>query len=197
MSRLCFSFGVMALAVTLSGCGIPAEESATLADPEDVPFELASPAAETTSTTAPAENTERKQVYLVQGGRLAEVTRRVPAPVTPDGLLAELLAGPTEVEAARGIGTTLLGEDVVVVRTVGISRGIATVDLGPAFDDIPAGNRTLALGQIVWTLTELPGVGRVAFTREGTPTAVPRGDNSVTTDSVSKEDYNVVAPLPA
>ena len=185
------------VAAATAACGIPAEEQATLAQPEDVPFELLGPPPETatTSSTIPAEQRDTVQVYLAQAERLIAVPRRVPSPATPESILATLVEGPTEMEVSRGISTAILGDDVVFVRSVGVTGGIATVDLGPTFSDVP--NKILALGQIVFTLTGLPGIGRVSFTRDGAPTAVPRSNGEVTTDSVSKDDYSLVAPTPS
>jgi spore germination protein GerM len=182
------------VAVALAACGIPPEKRATLAQPEDVPFDLLGPPPDTatTSTTVPAERRDTVQVYLAQGERLVAVPRKVPAPATPEVILGVLVAGPTDVELSQGISTAILGEDVIFVRSVGVTGGIATVDLGPTFSDVP--NKILALGQIVFTLTGLPGIGRVSFTRDGAPTAVPRSNGEVTTDSVSKDDYSLVAP---
>lgn len=185
---------VTALAVALAACGVPAEDSATLAQPGDVPFDLLGPPAETTSSTSPAERTDVVDVYLAQNERLAAVKRKVPFPAVPESILEVLVDGPTEVEVARGYSTALFGEDVIFVRSVGVSGGVATIDLGPSFNDVT--NKILALGQIVFTLTGLPGIGLVRFTRDQAPTAVPRSNGEVTTDSVSKDDYSLVAPLP-
>ncbi len=184
------------VAVATAACGIPAEDNATLAQSEDVPFDLLGPPAETatTSSTGDAERRDTVQVYLAQAERLIAVPRKVGTPATPEAILEVLVDGPTEVEVSRGISTAILGEDVIFVRSVGVTGGIATVDLGPTFSDVP--NKILALGQIVFTLTGLPGLGRVSFTRNGAPTAVPRSNGEVTTDSVSKDDYSLVAPTP-
>ena len=39
-----------------------------------------------------------------------------------------------------------------------------------------------------------PGIGRVAFTVEGSPVAPPRADGSVVEDSVSCDDYVTLLP---
>lgn len=187
---------VAAIGVAGAGCGIPAEDEATLAKPEDVPFDLLEGPSETSSTTSPGEATETVKIFLVQGEHLAIATRKVGAPKTPESVLEELLKGPNENEVALGLRTALLSPDVVFVRSIGVSGGIATVDLGPSFGELSLGDEILALAQIVSTLTDLPGIGRVAFTKEGVPTGIPKGDGAFTTESVSRDDYSVVAPLP-
>lgn len=186
---------VVVVALLTAACGIPAEEEATLAQPEDVPFDLLGPVPEaTTSSTVSAERRDTIQIFLAQGERLVAVPRRVPEAAGPELILQTLVEGPTEAEVGRGISSAILGDDVIFVRSVGVTGGIATVDLGPTFNDVP--NKILALGQIVFTLTGLPGIGRVSFTRNGAPTAVPRSNGEVTTDSVSRDDYSLVAPAP-
>lgn len=186
------ALGVVAAAV--AACGIPAEDHATLARPEDVPFDLLAPAPGATTTSLPAARTEEARVFLVQGERLAVVVREVPAPANPETVLGVLSAGPTDTELQLGLRSALLGEEVI--RSVGVTGGIATVDLGPSFTEIAGRDQILALAQIVSTLTDLPGVGRVNFTLEGVPVGVPRGDGAVTTESVSRDDYALLAPVP-
>jgi hypothetical protein len=179
-----------------AACGIPDEGNATLAKPEDVPFELLEPPSETSSTTAPGSGTEAAKIFLVQGEHLATAVRAVPAPKTPESVLEVLLQGPNETEVALGLRTALLGQDVAFVRSIGVSGGIATVDLGPSFGELSLADEILALAQLVSTFTDLPGIGRVSFTKEGNPTGIPKGDGAFTTESVSRDDYSVVAPLP-
>ncbi len=198
--RLVFAALALAVAVAggaVSGCGIPAEDDATLARAEDVPFDLLAEIPETTSSTvaSPAgSSTTKATIFLVQGERLAPVERDVPAPPTGEGVVEALERGPTRSEAALGLRSALVGNDVM--RSIGISGGIASVDLGTGFTDIVGRDQIMALAQIVSTVTGLPGVGRVAFTLEGVPVGVPRGDGAVTTESVSRDDYALLAPVP-
>ncbi len=67
--------------------------------------------------------------------------------------------------------------------------GIARVDLGPAVSALPGGEQLLAVAQIVCTLTGRPGVGQVSFTLEGASLAVPKGDGSLVTSPVARDDY--------
>ncbi|MGH8976009.1 MAG: GerMN domain-containing protein [Acidimicrobiia bacterium] len=185
------------VAGAVTGCGIPTEDSATLAPAEDVPFDLLAEVPETTSSTLPSpagSSTAQATIFLVQGERLAPVVRDVPAPATGEGVLEALERGPTRSEAALGLRSALVGRDVM--RSIGISGGIASVDLGPDFTDIVGRDQIMALAQIVSTVTGLAGVGRVSFTLEGVPVGVPRGDGAVTTESVSRDDYALLAPVP-
>jgi spore germination protein GerM len=185
------------VAGAVTGCGIPTEENATLAPAKDVPFDLLAEVPETTSSTGPSpsgSSTAQATIFLVQGERLAPVVRDVPAPPTGETVLEALERGPTRSEAALGLRSALVGRDVL--RSIGISGGIASVDLGPDFTDIVGRDQIMALAQIVSTVTGLAGVGRVSFTLEGVPVGVPRGDGAVTTESVSRDDYALLAPVP-
>jgi hypothetical protein len=186
-----------AVAAGASGCGIPTEDGATLARPADVPFDLLAEVPETTSSTVPSpsgSSTTKATIFLVQGERLAPVERDVPAPASGEGVIEALERGPTRSEAALGLRSALVGSDVM--RSIGVSGGIASVDLGTGFTDIVGRDQIMALAQIVSTVTGLPGVGRVSFTLEGVPVGVPRGDGAVTTESVSRDDYALLAPVP-
>ncbi len=190
--------GLVLAALAGAGCGIPTEDSATLARPADVPFDLLAEVPETTSTTVSSSSGSsvmaKATIFLVQGERLAPVERDVPPPATGEGVLEALERGPTRSEAALGLRSALVGRDVM--RSIGISGGIASVDLGPDFTNIVGRDQIMALAQIVSTVTGLAGVGRVSFTLEGVPVGVPRGDGAVTTESVSRDDYALLAPVP-
>ena len=196
--RLVAALALAAVAAgTAAGCGIPPEDGATLARAEDVPFDLLAEIPETTSSTIASPtgaSTSRATIFLVQGERLAPVERDVPAPPSGEGVIEALERGPTRSEAALGLRSALVGDDVM--RSIGLSGGIANVDLGKGFTDIVGRDQIMALAQIVSTVTGLPGVGRVSFTLEGVPVGVPRGDGAVTTESVSRDDYALLAPVP-
>jgi len=184
----------VALAVT-AACGIPPDDHATLAAPNSVPFDLLGQAPSATTTSLPIAPTEKSTIFLVQGERLAPVSRELPAPVSVQSVLEALAAGPTATEVQLGLRTALLSPGLIL-QSGGVSGGIATVDLGQPFTEIAGRDQIVALAQIVSTVTGLPGVGRVKFTLEGQPVGILRGDGAVTTDSVSRDDYATLAPVP-
>ncbi len=186
---------LLAAAVILAGCGIPPDDSATLAAPDSVPFDLLGQAPSVTATTLPFAQTEKATLFLVQGERLAPVQRELPAPVSVESVLEALVAGPTSTEVQLGLRTALLTTPGLV-RSGGVSGGIATIDLGQPFTEIAGRDQIVALAQIVSTVTALPGVGRVRFTLDGNPVGILRGDGAVTTETVSRDDYATLAPVP-
>ena len=185
---------VTAACVVAAACGVPPDDRASVASPESVPFDLLGEAPSVTATSLPFAPTERATIFLVQGERLAPVQRELPAPVSVDSVLEALAAGPTATEVQLGLRTALLAPGLM--DSGGVSGGIATIDLGPPFTEIAGRDQILALAQIVSTVTGLPGVGRVRFTLDGNPVGILRGDGAVTTETVSRDDYATLAPVP-
>jgi len=186
---------VAVAAVMLAACGVPPDDRATLAAPASVPFDLLGQAPSVTATTLPFAQTEKATLFLVQGERLAAVQRELPAPVSVESVLEALAAGPTATEVQLGLRTALLTTPGLV-NSGGVSGGIATIDLGQPFSEIAGRDQIVALAQIVSTVTGLPGVGRVRFTLDGSPVGILRGDGAVTTETVSRDDYATLAPVP-
>jgi len=186
---------VAVAAVMLAACGVPPDDRATLAAPASVPFDLLGQAPSVTATTLPFAQTEKATLFLVQGERLAAVQRELPAPVSVESVLEALAAGPTATEVQLGLRTALLTTPGLV-NSGGVSGGIATIDLGQPFSEIAGRDQIVALAQIVSTVTGLPGVGRVRFTLDGNPVGILRGDGAVTTETVSRDDYATLAPVP-
>ena len=184
----------MIVGLALSGCGIPPDDGAILAQPGSVPYDLLGEGQAATATTQVAAQTEKATIFLVQGERLAAVQRELPAPVSVDTILEALAAGPTATEVQLGLRTALLAQGLM--HSGGVSGGIATVDLGQPFTDIAGRDQIVALAQIVSTVTGLPGVGRVRFTLDDQPVGILRGDGAVTTETVSRDDYATLAPVP-
>ncbi len=179
----------------LAGCGVPPDDRATLAAPDSVPFDLLGQAPSVTATTLPFAQTEKATLFLVQGERLAPVQRELPAPVSVESVLDALTDGPTTTEVQLGLRTALLNTPGLM-RSGGVSGGIAIIDLGQPFSEIAGRDQIVALAQIVSTVTGLPGVGRVRFTLDGQPVGILRGDGAVTTETVSRDDYATLAPVP-
>jgi hypothetical protein len=177
-----------------AGCGIPPDDRATLAQPGSVPYDLLGDGPAATATTQLSSQTEKATLFLVQGERLAPVQRELPAPVSVESLLQALAAGPTTTEVQLGLRTALLAPGLM--RSGGVSGGIATIDLGQPFTEIAGRDQIVALAQIVSTVTGLPGVGLARFTLEGQPVGILRGDGAVTTETVSRDDYATLAPVP-
>jgi hypothetical protein len=170
----------------LASCGVDTGGSADRAPSENVPFGLLEP-----EPRAASGNTGRPAtIYLYDSasGRLQAVVVNLPSTFVKDVLVA--LQEPPADDAASD---NPLG-DADVIRSVSSSRGVVTVDLSEAFSELSSTSQLIALAEIVYTATARPGVGQVAFTQEGQPIAVPKGDGSLEDDPVTRSDYPDLDP---
>lgn len=112
-----------------------------------------------TRTGTSDKNASGTTVYLTRKGRLVATTRETQGETTLDGALELLLAGPSAEEAKTGIGSAIpAGTSVIAVsRDYG---NHAIVDLSREFANGEA-DRGLRVAQVVYTLTEIPGVDSV------------------------------------
>ena len=174
------------LTVAVAACGVPVDDGPVVADDDRVPFSLLAPAP--TVTTAPPGDGDPAQVTvcLQRGDRLVMVRHALPR--AEAGLAAIAGSGPTPAEQADGLRSALFADDLLVVD-VDVDAGVARVDLGSSFTTGTSTAQLSALAQIVCTLTAQRGVGQVAFSLEGAPVDVLRGDGSLSSSPVSRDDY--------
>jgi hypothetical protein len=66
---------------------------------------------------------------------------------------------------------------------------ITVAELSSVFSALTGQRQLVAIAQIVCTLTSQPGIGQVAFTLDGEPVDVPKGDGSTTSAPVAADDY--------
>lgn len=173
------------IAVTCAGvlaaCGVPAEDTAR--DIEATPRSAIASATPATAESGPAT----EKLFLVRNGTLVTVTRQLPSEASTQSLVEDLLAGPTSAERDDGITSALLG--YTTIPTVEVRDRVATVELGASTTDTGRNDDVLAFGQFVCTLAERPDIDRVAFTHDGQPLRVPRGDASLTLQPLTPADY--------
>jgi hypothetical protein len=168
-------------ACLLAGCGVPADSGPRALDRPQTAYGSGGPAPD---EFGPAV----ERLYLVRGGKLTRVLRRVPAARTPEQMVTDLLAGPTGEEQEDGL-TSALSTMTVGRTTIGQRR--ASVEIDEVAGQGARSDEVLAYGQIVCSLTSQGAeVGTVAFTRGGKPLAVPRGDGSLSTQPLTVADYS-------
>jgi hypothetical protein len=144
-------------------------------------------------TTTVEERDVPVRVYLVRDELVGPVGRTVDAPAVLRGALEELFSGPTSTDRARGL-TSAVPEGVSVLGA-SIANGTATVDLSGSFDDGGgSASMFLRLAQLVHTVTQFPGVERLALRLEGRPVTVfsPEGIELPTT--LTRADVEEQAP---
>lgn len=133
-------------------------------------------------------------VYFLRDELLQVAARAVPG-VSPEAALRALLDGPTSAERAAGVltvipaGTRLLGVDLDYVAHE------AVVDLTGEFAE---GGGSLSLVarvmQVVYTVTQFPGVDLVRFRLDGQP-VVDLGGEGLYVDGLTRDRYDWVVPL--
>lgn len=174
-------------ALAVGACDVPSSDGVHVEAEEDVPFGLLTPSTTTppTTTTVPVVSA-RVTICLFRDSSLVAVDRSAPSAGVQPAL--ELLRdGATEAEAEANLTSALF--DPAVVASVAPRGGVAAVDLGPPFTTAGPPDQLRIIAQVVCTMTAQPGVGQTVFTLGGTPVDVPRGDGSVTSGAVSRDDY--------
>lgn len=188
---------VLALCLLTSSCGLRVQE-------HPVGLGVAAATAPVAVTVRPG--TQPVRVYLVCDSRLASV-RRAAGRVTVSTALALLTAGPTRGEAAGGLGTSLAPQPLAVARVGAVGQepgargaghghgsGTVVVSATRQFAALSGPDQLLAVAQVVWTLTGLPGVDSVRLTIEGERVEVPT-DRGLRRGLVDRDDYSSVAPV--
>ncbi len=169
-------------ASVLTGCGVGAQP-----DPEPVSIPL--PSTPEAGVTGTADG-PRVTVWFVRGSRLEAAERPVERPAV-DTALAALVAGPTRSEVVDGLRTALSPQSLTPDRPVS-TDAVVTIGVSREFTEVAGGNQLLATAQVVFTVTELPGVQAVRVTADGSPVEVPT-DEGLSAEPVGREDYASVA----
>ncbi len=145
----------------------------------------------TTEVTAPSDvNTELSTIWFVQNERLAAAYRS-------GGDLQEsfeaLLAGPTDADP-DALATAI--PDGVTLRGLIMDGDVITVDLSRSFESEGGSlSMTERVAQVVYTLTEIPGVTRVAFSLDGEPVTTIGGEGIQVSPPVGRDSFDTVKPL--
>ncbi len=175
----------LTLASVFGACAVEEQQRARTRNDADVPFGLLDEAAPPLLPPTPGSTTEGVSLCFLEGDRL----RVVVSALVPGRDLTDVVRalaeppGDEETELRSAIGEPRLVADVT------LAAGVARVDLLPAITSLSGDEQLFAVAQLVCTLTGQPGVGPVSFTLEGADVDVPRGDGSLTSEPVSRDDY--------
>ncbi|MEQ7009782.1 GerMN domain-containing protein [Actinopolymorpha sp. B17G11] len=196
-----------AASALLGGCGVPSQDRPTLIEPTTVPFGLLSnrsAAAKAGATPLPGSDTSADPffhtsvaVYFVEGKTLVGVKRKVrpgPLPDRVDVVVEALTSGPAAPEQARGLSSAI--PPGLRLAVASFEAGQVTIDLAGDPAGLTAAESPLTIGQVVLSLTSLPGVERVQLTRDHKPVEVPLVDGSLTTRPLAGVDYQVLRDRP-
>jgi hypothetical protein len=188
---------VLAAVVSLLGaCGLPRSSTPVQVPAAEVPYGLLDSATASPSpTTTPGVPLVESNIFLVDPQQqLVAVGVQVPdgqaAPMLQT-LLNRLAVGPTERERAQGLVTDLGPGSTIVLRN--ISSGTATIELQTTGQDPSPSKLPIAVGQIVLTATNVVGVDRVVFVRDGTVVPVPGPSGGAqTSEPLVAADYAAI-----
>jgi spore germination protein GerM len=169
----------------LAACGVKAEGEAKARSDDDVPFGLLDEGAPPLVPPTSSSPSEGVPLCFIDGEDLAVVIADLdrPADLTT---VVDALAEPPE-GSGRNLRTAM--GDQRLVADVSLAGGVAKVELRPAIATLSGDEQLLAVAQVVCTLTGQPGVGPVSFFLDGASVDVPRGDGSLTSEPVSRDDY--------
>jgi hypothetical protein len=183
------------LGAAATACGVPAHSRAERIDAGKVPFGLAAPSPTTTSSTIPPPDsgiltsgdiTEGVTLYFPAGPHFVAVNRTLGAPLTLNAVVDALTKGPRPEDLAASARSVIGEGDVERVTSRG---GVAIVQLGAKFPELPPSEQSLGVAQLVLTLTDRPGIGQVSFMLNGQPADVPRANGTLDRGPLSHDDY--------
>lgn len=177
--------GVLLCSLLLPACGFPSEDSPSPIAAEERPDEL------DPDSTASVTATDEITMWFIRDDLLVQRPRQIPLPLDANAVVESLGLGVSTVEASGGLRSAIPDASMLVAAE--LAGGTATVQLAGEFLEIPPGDQVLALGQVVLTLTDLRGIGRVRFEIDGESVAIPLPDGTSTEDSVSREDFRALA----
>lgn len=186
---LCLGF-----AIATAGCGVAIQSSAQSIA---VPHELF----QAPSVPNLLRHGRPVDVYFLTRGHLVASTRFVPtAKLSLDQLLQDTLnvltLGPTTSEFRSGISTAMSEYPRSQLTLLGnVEHGEASVNLDSTFGELDATQLFDADGQIVYTLTQFPGVSSVNFVFDGVRQAFLARGQVRYNAPVGRPDYLSIRPL--
>jgi hypothetical protein len=187
MKRLASPLLLVLAVVVVGGCGVPGQSRPTQLDETGVQVIVSGSA----TTRHIGASTRLVELCLVSADHLVPIVTELASPLSLRGTLAALVDS-AKTNRETGVRSVINAPNLV---TAGVAAGgVATVELHAEFTRIPAADQVLGIAQIVCTLTSMPGIGQVRFTRNGRPLDIPRGDASLTNRPVSRSDYKDFLP---
>jgi hypothetical protein len=165
----------------------PATTTSTPTTPPAIPTVPTSPPETTGPPPTEPPSLVDVRIYLLREEQLAIAHREVLGPAVLRGALEELLAGPSDDDAAAGLfsivpaGTELLDLD--------LADGMATIDLSSQFESGGGSLSMLArIAQVVFTATQFDNVDSVLFWLDGEPIDFLGGEGIVLDEPMARMD---------
>ena len=199
---------VTALALSGTSCGVPRNSKDRPLAPNEIAYTpQPEPTTTTTTTTPPVTTVDPPEttttqtptptpttvfiafpldVYWIDGSTIRPI-RRADVDATLDSAVEALRAGPLFSDTEAGLRSAIPSSDMIDSATV--QSGTATINLASSFLTLPGTEQTLAIAQIVYTVTNLPGTGLVEFRLGDRPLSVPTSDGQPSRGALSRDDY--------
>lgn len=204
MTRGRHLIALVALAAALVGltaCGLPSDESAHDISPDDVPFDLLTPASTTVPDAPEPGDTEVVNLFFQNDERLLAVPADVPTATTsfdPQAAVTQLLEGtaglgvPSGVRSAIPSGTDLLGAQT--------SGNTVTLNFSDELAGVESNGLVFAIAQIVYTAAGITpdrpdGTYQMVIQIDGDTITVPNDEGVELTRPVSPSDYPTLRPV--
>ena len=206
MRRALSAAFVLAVVGVAASCGVTRDSTYRPLERNEVPYNLSDASTTTTEapTTAPATTLapttttsiatttpttapppiDRVRLWFVAGDRIVPVDRDFPAPVSTQTIL-DALVGP-RLAAERADVSTLVTPGLVFDPSTAFGAVFLTID--PIFGLFDDAAKHLATAQIVYTMTERRGIGRIAFQIDNKPQPWPDEDGKAI-ESLTRDNF--------
>ncbi|TDU83271.1 sporulation and spore germination protein [Kribbella voronezhensis] len=178
------------LSALLVGCGVPLQHEPAPIEPAPVPSRLTGSAEPTTGQPTATRGKPTVQVNFVRKDKLVSLVREAPDAAVTDRLttvIQALLAGPTAAEQSTGL-TSALPPDLAL-SIVQVEGNRVVLELSGETDGRSATENILAVGQIVLSMTAVPTIDEVTFSRDGQPVEALLADGALTAEPLTAADY--------
>jgi len=181
-----------------AGCGIAADREPKVIQAADLPADLLDPNPPSTTTLPGSATPASVTVYfLTRQGELTHLTpvqRDVASSSRAADRIRALLTGPSADEQQLGLISTIPTDTVLLDTTYVPADGELIVNLSGALFDVQGKELANAFAQLVWTVTEVPGVRQVRFKVDGQAYRAPNAEGIEQEGAVTRGDYNSLAP---
>jgi spore germination protein GerM len=124
------------------------------------------------------------------GGQLDPVQAHVPWPLTAGALLNALSEGPTERQSDQGLVSP--ASAVGPLTSGRPDHGVVPVYLPQSFENLDGNDQLIAVAQVVFTITQLPGIKGVVFWLAGQRARVPDAAGELIGGPLTRADYKAL-----
>ncbi len=184
-----------AVVVLTGACGVP-DDGVTAIEPDELPESLRP--SSTTSSVAAADPPQHGAVsiYWIRDNLLVPETIAFEAAPDAVRVVSILERGPGQGGAPTSERSVVSRGDVI--DEVDQNGDLVLVELSDAFAEVAGADQLLAVGQIVATLTSVPGIESVEVRRAGKAIDVPLPDGTLVRRPLQRADYaSLLDPEPA